>query len=131
MLYCAYTCDYVIFSSFSQASRNFLANFREGARKSLNRAENWGGLGIIRDDSGSIRKVLKTVWVNSPQGFESLHLRQKIRQVSTCRIFLSKPQAWHIIATQSWISSAPMGLYLITRQRASTCGLMIYNTSCW
>ena len=30
---------------------------------------------------------------------------QKIRQVSTCRIFLSKPQAWHIIATQSWISS--------------------------
>ena len=61
MLYCAYTCDYVIFSSFSQASRNFLANFREGARKSLNRAENRGGLGIIRDDSGSIRKVLKTV----------------------------------------------------------------------
>ena len=61
MLYCAYTCDYVIFSGFSQASRNFLANFREGARKSLNRAENRGGLGIIRDDSGSIRKVLKTV----------------------------------------------------------------------
>ena len=29
------------------------------------------------------------------------------------------------------ISSAPLGLYLITRQRASTCGLMIYNTSCW
>ena len=64
MLYCAYTCDYVIFSSFSQASRNFLANFREGARKSLNRAENWGGLGIIRDDSGSIRKVLKTDSLN-------------------------------------------------------------------
>ena len=61
MLYCAYTCDYVFFSGFSQASRNFLANFREGARKSLNRAENRGGLGIIRDDSGSIRKVLKTV----------------------------------------------------------------------
>ena len=61
MLYCAYTCDYVIFSGFSQASRNFLANFREGARKRLNLAENRGGLGIIRDDSGSIRKVLKTV----------------------------------------------------------------------
>ena len=60
-----------------------------------------------------------------------VRLLQKIRQVSTCRIFLSKPQAWHIIATQSWISSAPTGLYLITRQRASTCGLMIFNTSCW
>ena len=32
---------------------------------------------------------------------------------------LSKPQAWHIITTQSCISSAPLGLYLITRQRAS------------
>ena len=61
MLYCAYTCDYVIFSGFSQASRNFLANFREGARKRLNRAENRGGLGIIRDDLGSYSKVLKTV----------------------------------------------------------------------
>ena len=29
------------------------------------------------------------------------------------------------------ISSAPSGLYIITRQRASPCGLMIYNTSCW
>ncbi len=38
-------------------------------------------------------------------GFESLCPSQKIRQVSTCRIFLSKPQAWHIITTQSWISS--------------------------
>ena len=72
MLYCAYTCDYVIFSSFSQASRNFLANFREGARKSLNRAENRGGLGIIRDDSGSIRKVLKTAKVN-PSGVRIEH----------------------------------------------------------
>ena len=61
MLYCAYTCDYVFFSGFSQASRNFLANFREGARKSLNRAENRGGLGTIRDDLGSYSKVLKTV----------------------------------------------------------------------
>ena len=30
-------------------------------------------------------------------------------------LFLSKPQAWYIITTQSWISSAPLGLYLITR----------------
>ena len=78
MLYCAYTCDYVIFSGFSQASRNFLANFREGARKSLNRAENRGGLGIIRDDSGSIRKVLKTERsFIATRGFNSLHLRQQ------------------------------------------------------
>ena len=32
--------------------------------------------------------------------FESLFLRQKIRQASACRIFLSKPQAWYIIAAQ-------------------------------
>ena len=38
---------------------------------------------------------------------------------------LSKPQAWHIITTQSCISSAPLGLYLITRQRVFSCGLMI------
>ena len=30
-----------------------------------------------------------------------------------------------------WISSAPAGLDIITHQRASSCDLMIYNTSCW
>ena len=54
----------------------------------------------------------------------ALHLSQK-----RCSFCLSKPQAWHIITTQSWISSAPLGLYLITRQRVSACGLMIYNAS--
>ena len=52
-------------------------------------------------------------------------------------LFLSKPQAWHIITTQSWISSAPVGLYLITRQRVYYLRLddiqhfvlMIYNAS--
>ena len=69
MLYCAYTCDYMIFGGFSQVSRKFLANFREGARKRLNRAENRGGSGIIRDDSGSIRKVLKTA---EPRRFDTV-----------------------------------------------------------
>ena len=50
----------MVFSGFSQLSRNFLANFQEGARKRLNRAENRGGLGTIRDDLGSYSKVLKT-----------------------------------------------------------------------
>ena len=81
MLYCAYTCDYVIFSGFSQASRNFLANFREGARKRLNRAENRGGLGIIRDDSGSIRKVLKTVWAHAHKGSNPFPSAIKTAQV--------------------------------------------------
>ena len=43
---------------------------------------------------------------------------------------LSKPQAWHIIAARSAVHIIKGGkppLYLITRQRASTCGLMIYN----
>ncbi len=35
------------------------------------------------------------------RGFESFCPCQKIRQVSTCRIFLSKPQAWYIITARS------------------------------
>ena len=56
-------------------------------------------------------------------------------------LFLSKPQAWYRRSQAHYsvaslltsprevrcISSAPMGLYLITRQRASPCGLMIYR----
>jgi hypothetical protein len=41
---------------------------------------------------------------------------------------LSKPQAWYIIAAQRAVYIIKGGeppLYLITRQRASTCGLMI------
>ena len=52
---------------------------------------------------------------------------------------LSKPQAWYIITTQSSISSPPLGLYLITRQRVFSLRLddiqhvvlMIYNASHW
>ena len=43
---------------------------------------------------------------------------------------LSKPQAWHIIAAQRAVHIIKGGeppLYLITRQRASSCGLMICN----
>jgi hypothetical protein len=45
---------------------------------------------------------------------------------------LSKPQAWHIIAARRAVHIIKGGLpplYLITRQRASPCGLMIYNAS--
>ena len=48
-----------------------------------------------------------------------------------CRIFYPSRKAWYIITTESCISSAPLGLYLITRQRASSCGLMIYNATHW
>ena len=47
---------------------------------------------------------------------------------------LSKPQAWYIIAARSAVHIINGGsppLYLITRQRASTCGLMICNASHW
>ena len=45
-------------------------------------------------------------------------------------LFLSKPQAWHIIAAQRAVHIIKVGkptLYLITRQRAFPCGLMIYR----
>ena len=76
----------MVFSGFSHLSRNFLANFREGARKRLNLAENWGGLGTIRDDLGSCPKVLKTVCLTA-RGFESLFLRQEKPQPSSVEVF--------------------------------------------
>jgi len=48
-------------------------------------------------------------------------------------LFLSKPQAWHIIAARSAVHIIKVGkptLYLITRQRAFPCGLMRCNTAC-
>ena len=59
---------------------------------------------------------------------------QKIPKASAFGIFLSKPQAWHIIAARSAVHIIKGGkppLYLITRQRVFSCGLMICNTSCW
>ena len=47
-------------------------------------------------------------------------------------IFLSKPQAWHIITTQSWISSrARAPLHLITRQRAFSVAWWYTTASRW
>jgi len=66
-------------------------------------------------------------------GAESCQARQQKQNFVYRQMFcfcLSKPQAWHIITTQSWISSASLGLYIITRQRVFSCGLMIYNTLC-
>ena len=51
---------------------------------------------------------------------------QKIPKAFAFGIFLSKPQAWHII-TRKRVYHQPFGLYLITRQRVSSCGLMIYK----
>ena len=49
-------------------------------------------------------------------------------------LFLSKPQGWYIIAARSAVHIIKVGkptLYLITRQRAFSCGLMRYNASHW
>ena len=51
-------------------------------------------------------------------------------QVYGLGIFLSKPQAWHIIRRKAVYHQGRIApLYLITRQRAFPCGLMIYNAS--
>ena len=67
-------------------------------------------------------------------------LHQKIRQVSTCRIFLSKPQAWHIITARSVVHIiSPFGA---VSHHALACiylrlddiqhfVLVIYNASHW
>ena len=68
----------MVFSGFSHLSRNFLANFREGARKRLNLAENWGGLGTIRDDLGSCPKVLKSDCLNRLGGSNRLRRQGRI-----------------------------------------------------
>ena len=60
-----------------------------------------------------------------PLGFavsrrERIPIPQKIRQVSTCRIFYPSRRLGISSPREAWcISSAPLGLYLITRQRAS------------
>ena len=72
--------------------------------------------------------VRSVIYRKNGWGFDFMRPFQKIRQVSTCRIFLSKPQAWHIITARSEVYIIKGGsppLYLITRQRASTYGLMI------
>ena len=51
------------------------------------------------------------------RAFESRHPSQKIREPCS-RIFLSKPQAWHIIRRKA-VYHQPSGLYIITRQRVS------------
>ena len=49
-------------------------------------------------------------------------------------LFLSKPQAWHIITARSAVYIIKGALHPCISSRFSvylTCGLMIYNTSCW
>ena len=58
----------------------------------------------------------------------------KTKHLSTdkCSVFVYPGRRLGISLTHEVrrISSAPLGLYLITRKRAFPCGLMIYNTSC-
>ena len=63
---------------------------------------------------------------------------QKIRQVSTCRIFLSKPQAWHIITARSVVHIiSPFGAVshhapaciLLQLDDIQPYGLMIYRNT--
>ena len=54
---------------------------------------------FIASGCGAVGSALD--WGSRGRKFKSCHSDQKIRQVSTCRIFLSKPQAWHIITARS------------------------------
>ena len=74
---------------------------------------------------------------------QNLSISAKKSAFVRMRIFLSRPQAWHRRSQARYsvaslltsprevrcISSAPAGLYLITRQRAFSCGLMISRPS--
>ena len=75
---------------------------------------------------------------NRQKRFESSNLSFSAKKEVTfvyqkLLLFLSKPQAWHIIAARSAVHIIKVGkptLYLITCQSAFPCGLMRYNTSC-
>ena len=75
---------------------------------------------------------------NRQKRFESSNLSFSAKKEVTfvyqkLLLFLSKPQAWHIIAARSAVHIIKVGkptLYLITRQRAFPCDLMRYNTAC-
>ena len=63
---------------------------------------------------------------NRFEGSNPLLSAKKERSVSFV-LFLSKPQAWYIIAARSAVHIIKVGkptLYLITRQRAFPCGLI-------
>ena len=61
-------------------------------------------------------------------GFESLTLRQKIRQVSTCRIFLSKPTGLVYHHASACISSTRHSRVVYHHtEGVHSVGLMIYN----
>ena len=68
------------------------------------------------------------------RGFESHRLRQQKENFCLPKVlFLFIPAAglaYHHDAVVDIIKGGKPPLYLITRQRASSCGLMIYNTSC-
>ena len=56
-------------------------------------------------------------WGGRGRKFKSCHSDQKSR-IILIRLFLSKPQVWHIITTQSWISSVPLGCISSRHSRA-------------
>ena len=71
------------------------------------------------------------IWVTLPDGVDAAAflkacIAEKLKKFSFC---LSKPQAWHIISPCGAGYHHGNAVYLITRQRVSSCGLMICNAS--
>jgi len=68
-------------------------------------------------------------------GVRTLSFSAKNRQVSACRIFLSKPQAWYIITMSSLISLRPRQKHIFAFASATFCfiieeGLTFPSLSC-
>ena len=78
--------------------------------------------------SGHNEAVLKTVWGN-PRGFESHSLRQKRTKRKLRSFFIQAAGlAYHHRAKcGAYHQGRVAPLHIITRQRVSSCGLMIYR----
>ncbi len=126
---CPFSCLFPFFSAKNSPRKNFFKKIE----KMLDKWERYCYNNIRADAelcNGSTTDSDSVCWGSNP------YSAAKKSSFFGTRIFLSKPQAWHIIECitrlrrdiHSYIiRGGKPPLYLITRQRAFPCGLMIYK----
>ena len=84
---------------------------------------------FIRGYGGIGRRARFRIWYLPMCRFKSCYPHQKSR-IILIRLFLSKPQVWHIITARSVVDIiSPLGcISSCVRVHIFSCGLMIYST---
>ena len=99
------------------------------AAKQLRILNAFGKIGNKLEEAGN------TVFIADTDGFGRIETNaEQLRDYIERVLSETGAEKVNIIAAQRAVHIIKGGvpaLYLITRQRAFSCGLMIYNTSCW